>query len=236
MDQKKDKYKTFFSRRKRKKITTSPNGQHPLPVATYWLRAENHDLLLSEWEADRLKPDLEHLAKWFRKFRSTVHGTKEGLVSGAPMQRLELSFTEENRWQLRLRNEDPRGEIRLQWKSGLQNGVVSEVGSGPSPEHVQNERDKLVLAISLTNGFVPGSLTNETMPFRQRGQAIEPRGHWETVELLFMEQRYKAHFVQNSWSQPAPWGILRYYVSMENTNSRTHGEDQGVKAKVNKKN
>lgn len=58
--------------------------------------------------------------------------------------------------------------------SGLHNGVVNVGGSGASPEQVQNDRDKLVLAISLAIGFVPGSLTKETMPFRQSGQAIEP--------------------------------------------------------------
>lgn len=64
--------------------------------------------------------------------------------------------------------------------------------SGSSPEHVQNVRDKLVLAISLTIGLVPGSLANETMPCRQRGQAIEPGGPFATVEVQFVEQRYKA--------------------------------------------
>lgn len=91
------------------------------------------------------------------------------------MQRLELILTDGNRWQLRDRKEDPRGEILEQRNSGLQNGV-SDVGSGTSPEHEQNDRDKLVLAISLITGFVPGSIANETMPFRQRGHAIEPGG------------------------------------------------------------
>lgn len=94
------------------------------------------------------------------------------------MQRLELIFIDGNLWQLRERRGDPSGEILVQWILGLQNGVVKEAISGPSsPEHVQNERDKLVLAIVLTIfGLVSGSLTNETMPCRQRGQAMEPGG------------------------------------------------------------
>ena len=108
----------------------------------------------------------------------TSQGINEGLTSGAPIQRLELIFIDGNLWQLKDRKEDPRGEIREQRNSGLQNGVVSEVvdSASASPEQVQNVRDKLVLAISLANGLVPGSLANETMPFRQRGHAIEPGG------------------------------------------------------------
>lgn len=60
--------------------------------------------------------------------------------------------------------------------SGLHNGVVNVGGSGASPEQVQNDKDKLVLVISLAIGFVLGSLMNETMPFRQSGHAIEPVG------------------------------------------------------------
>lgn len=127
-------------------------------------------------EVDRLSLDLEHLTKRCRKFRSIVHGTKEGLVSGAPKQRLALNFIDGNFWQLKERKEDERGEMLVQWKSGSQSGVVNVVGSGSSPEHVQKGSDKLVLTISLTTGLVPGSLTNETMPCRQRGQATEPRG------------------------------------------------------------
>ena len=74
------------------------------------------------------------------------------------------------------RNEDPRGKIRVQWTSGLQSGDVIEVDSGISVEHVQKDRDKLVRATALTVGFVPGSLTNDTIPCRQRGHAIEPVG------------------------------------------------------------
>lgn len=97
-------------------------------------------------------------------------------MSEALMQRPVLIFIDGNRWQLSDRKEDPRGEIREQRSSGLQNGVVSEVGSGPSPEHEQNDSDKLVLAISLITGLVPGSMANETMPLLQRGHAIEPGG------------------------------------------------------------
>lgn len=60
--------------------------------------------------------------------------------------------------------------------SGLQNGVSSVLGSGPRAVHVQNDRERLVLAISLAIGDAPSSLTNETMPWRHRGQAIEPGG------------------------------------------------------------
>lgn len=115
------------------------------------------------------------------------------------MQRkLEFILIDGNLWQLRERKEDPRGEIPEQRGSGLQNGVSSEEDSSPSPEHLQKDRDKLVLAISLTTDLVPGSLTNETMPCRQRGHAIEPGGPLATVEVQFVEQRYKAHGVQNS--------------------------------------
>ena len=92
------------------------------------------------------------------------------------MQRLEWIFMDGKLWKLMLRNEDPRGEIRVQRTSGLQSGIVIEVDSGISLEHVQKDRDKLVLATALTVGFVPGSLANDTIPCRQRGHAIEPVG------------------------------------------------------------
>ena len=114
------------------------------------------------------------------------------------MQRLELILIDGNLWKLMDRKEDPRGNIREQRRSGLQNGVANEEDSSPSLEHVQNDRDKLVLAISLTTGLVPGSLTNKTMPCRQRGHAIEPGGPLAMVEVQFVAQRYKAHRVQNS--------------------------------------
>lgn len=114
------------------------------------------------------------------------------------MQRLELIFIDGNLWKLMERKEDPRGNIREQRRSGLQNGVANEEDSSPSLEHVQNDRDKLVLAISLTTCLVPGSLTNKTMPCRQRGHAIEPGGPLAMVEVQFVAQRYKAHRVQNS--------------------------------------
>lgn len=97
-----------------------------------------------------------------------------------------------------LQNEDPGGEIRAQWTTGLQSGVVIDVGSNISLEHVQKDRDKLVLATALTVGFASGSLINDTIPCRQRGQAIEPVGPLATFVVLFVEQRYKAHCVQNS--------------------------------------
>ena len=129
-------------------------------------------------EVVRLKLDLEeHRAKLFTKFLSTLQGINEGLTSGAPIQRLELILIDGNLLQLTDRKDDPRGEIREQQTSGLQNGVVRVAHSDAgSPEHVQNARDKLVRAISFTAGFVPGSIANDTMPLRQRGQAIEPGG------------------------------------------------------------
>lgn len=104
-----------------------------------------------------------------------AEGTKEGLVSGIPKQPLALNFMYGNFWQLKERNEEERGEILVHPISGLQSGVIMEVGSGSSPVHVQKASDKLVLA-TFTIGLVPGSFTNETMPCRQRGQATEPGG------------------------------------------------------------
>lgn len=112
-------------------------------------------------EVDRLILDLEHLTWHSRRFRSVVHGIK-GVVSEVPMQRLGLKFIDGNLRQLKERNEDEGGG--------------NEGKSGSSPEHVQNDREKLVLEIALTIGFVPGSLRNETMPCRQRGQATDPVG------------------------------------------------------------
>ena len=112
------------------------------------------------------------------------------------MQRL-LILIDGNFWQLR-GGKDPRGDFPEQQNSGLYNGVVNEEESDPSEEHVQNDSDKLVLAFSLAIDLAPRSLTNETMPFRQRGHAIEPGGPLDTVEVQFVEQRYKAHLVQNS--------------------------------------
>lgn len=115
-------------------------------------------------------------------------------------------LNEENLWQLKERNDlegeddvlDPREEV----VAGLQNGVVmSAVSSRTSLAHVQNVRDKFVvvdLCICLSRGLAPGSFTNDTMPCLQRGQAIEPGGPCVLVEVGFVEQRYKAHCVQNS--------------------------------------
>lgn len=183
------------------------NTQQPLPVDTYWFRAANHDdlLLLSALETDRLRFDREYLINSLCMSRSTERGIKQGLVSGAPMQRLELIFIDRNFWQLTLRKEEPSGEFREQDKSGLQRDVVSWVESATSPEHEQNDRDKLVLASSLI-GLVSGSISNDTIPCRQRGQGIDPMGPLVRVAGLLVElrQKYRAHCVQNSWSQPAP--------------------------------
>lgn len=194
-----------------KKITNKKENQHPLPVETDWLREQNHDaFLLSLWEDDRLKPEPEHLANWFLKFLLTVQGTNEGLTSEAPKQRLEFILRDENLWQLNERNDlegedfDPREVV------GLQNGVViSVVSPKTSLEHVQNVRDRfVVLWISLGSGLVSGSFTNVTMPCRHRGHAIEPAGPWVVLEAEFVEHKYKAHCVQNSWSQP----VLYYHI------------------------
>lgn len=56
-------------------------------------------------------------------------------------------------------------------------------------EQVQNDKDRLVLAISLVIGFVPASLVKETMPCLQRGQGMEPGGPWPPVIVLFVEHR-----------------------------------------------
>lgn len=78
-------------------------------------------------------------------------------------------------------------------------------------EHAQNDSDNddvLLMWLSLPIiGYVPASLANETMPWRQSGHAIKPGGPWARVELLFVEQRYRAHRVQNSWEQPAQGGV-----------------------------
>lgn len=81
---------------------------------------------------------------------------------------------------------------------GLQRGIVKEARSFFSHEHPQNDNDKLVLPISLGMTLIPGSLTNETMPCRQRGHGIEPGGPLVTDEEQFMVHRYNAHLAQNS--------------------------------------
>ncbi|KAK4783783.1 hypothetical protein SAY86_018151 [Trapa natans] len=163
-------------------------SQHPPPVATHWLSVENHDFRLSEWEAARLRVDLEHRARYALRFRSTVQGTREEFVSGAPMQRLGFSLMDGNLWQVRLRNEDPTGVILAQLDpSGLQSGVF-KVDSVVSPEHVQNVMERLVLAMSLGMGLVPGSLVNEIIPWRQSGHGMQPGWPWGEAAVL-IEQR-----------------------------------------------
>lgn len=189
-------------------------NQHPVAVETEWLKElkeQNQEaFLLSFWDEDLRKPEPErepepepaYLVKWFLKFVPTlVQGTKEGVTSEAPKQRLELILKEENLWQL-----DMEGVLEAREVVGLQKGVVMSVESPrTSLEQVQKVKDKfvVVLWISLGKGLVCGSLTNVTMPWRQRGQAIEPGGPCLLVEAEVVEQRYKAHCVQNSWSQPA---------------------------------
>jgi len=128
-----------------------------------------------------------------------VQGTKEGLTS-APKQRLGLILNEGSAWQLLERNVLEGEEVLDPRDVGLQNGVVMSVeSSNTSLEQVQNARDRLDgLCISFCRGLASGSFTNETMPCLQRGQAIEPGGEVVVVEVEFVEQRYKAHCVQNS--------------------------------------
>lgn len=66
-----------------------------------------------------------------------------------------------------------------------------EDSSGPSTEQAQKGSDNVVLGTSFTIAIVLSSFRNETMPWRHRGQAIEPGGP-ATVEHRFVEQRYKA--------------------------------------------
>ncbi|KAL5973905.1 hypothetical protein ACLOJK_030564 [Asimina triloba] len=115
----------------------------------------------------------------------------EGLLSGAPIQRLEFNFTKGNLWQVSEQKEDDaRGEIRTQWNSGLQNGLDIWVALGSSlVQVVHKDNDKLNLDISLI-GFIPGSLTKDTIPCRQKGHGIEPAGLGAAVnEVLLVEHR-----------------------------------------------
>lgn len=168
--------------------------QQLLPVSTDWLKEHNH-LLASTFDVDRLKLDLEHRV---RCSRSAVIGTKDGFISGVPIQRPGLNFKAGNFWQLNEWKEEPSGENREQYKSGLQNGVSNVVGSCPSAVHAQNGNDRLVLAASLMIGVVSASLTNEMIPCRHKGQGIEPGGPCAAVEVLLVEHRYNAQRVQNS--------------------------------------
>ena len=154
-----------------------------------WLK-EHSQLLPSFWDVERRKlDDLEQRTNWPLMLRPVVRGTRQGLVSGAPMQRLGLSFIEGNFLQLRDRKEDPSGDGRGHWRSGLHHGVSKELVSGSSVEQVQKDKDKLFLAISFVAGLVPASLPKETIPCRHKGHAIEPGGPWETVDVLFVEHR-----------------------------------------------
>ncbi|BAT76668.1 hypothetical protein VIGAN_01470700 [Vigna angularis var. angularis] len=152
---------------------------------------------LSRTKHDRLK--LEHLAKWLLTFLLTLQGTKEELTS-APKQRLGLILNEGIAWQLLERYVLETEEVLDPRDVGLQNGVVMSVeSSNTSLEQVQNASDRFDgLCISFCRGLASGSLTNETIPCLQRGQAIEPGGELVVDEVEFVEQRYKAHCVQNS--------------------------------------
>lgn len=49
---------------------------------------------------------------------------------------------------------------------------------------------------------IVGNLMNDMIPFRQRGQGIEPGGAEISELMLLVEQRLSAHLVQSSWPQP----------------------------------
>lgn len=116
---------------------------------------------------------------------------RQELVSGAPMHSVELNFIDGNLWQLRdLKEEEPRGGIWVQRKSGLHNWVSTgaSLGSGPTAgQAAQRDSDKLVRGFSRA-GLVPGILMNETIAFRQRGHGMEPGGP-DAVKATFVEQR-----------------------------------------------
>lgn len=148
-----------------------------------WLKVKKHDLpLFSPWEAVLLRlvdPDLE-----------LEHRTRHELVSGTPMQRVELSLMDGNLWQLKDLNEDePSVGILAHMMSGLQNSTESEESAPSTAGHAaQKVRDRLVLGKSLT-GFIPGILEKETIAWRQRGQGIEPGGLGAEVDVLLVEHR-----------------------------------------------
>ncbi|KAL2228007.1 UNVERIFIED_CONTAM: hypothetical protein Sindi_1780400 [Sesamum indicum] len=148
--------------------------QQLLSVGTDGLKEHNH-LRPSFCEAERLKLNLEHLTKSFPELDSTDLPTKAGLASGAPKQRLGLNLTAGKFWQVTGWNEEPNCGSRAHEIPGLHTAVSRVLGSVTSAEQVQKVND-LVLAISLTTGFVPGSLTKETIPWRHRGHEIEPAG------------------------------------------------------------
>lgn len=88
----------------------------------------------------------------------------------------------------------------------LDNGIVSLI-TGVSVlgivEHEQHDRVELLLCFSgWASGFVVASFLNETMPWRQRGHAIEPGGAWGALDVLLVEHRYNAHRVHSSCKQP----------------------------------
>ena len=45
---------------------------------------------------------------------------------------------------------------------------------------------------------VLGNLVNDIIPFRQRGHGIDPDGPVYSTRTLLVEQRYRAHLMQNS--------------------------------------
>lgn len=117
---------------------------------------------------------------------------RHGLVSGSPMQKVVLSFTEGNLWQLRDRKEDePIGGIRVHWKSGLQYwaGIEASESELTAGHVVHRDRERLVLGSSRTGLVMPGSAMKDTIAWRQRGHGIAPGGPGTVIEVLLVEHR-----------------------------------------------
>lgn len=125
------------------------------------------------------------------------HLTRHGLVLGFPMHSTGFSVTVANLWQLLDRNEVELNEgTRVHWKSlphVWAGGLGSEMGfwsrSGATAgQVVQRDKERLDRGGSRV-GIVPGSRMNETMPYRQSGQGMDPGGPDEMADMLLVEQR-----------------------------------------------
>lgn len=112
-----------------------------------------------------------------------------------------------NCWKPSDRNEEERCLICLYWKSGLVICLAFEVAGFDLVVECVTDRDldRFALTRSFVMLVVPGSLMNETIACRQRGHATDPGGPCTVADVLFVEQRYNAQVVQNSWWQPAEW-------------------------------
>ena len=162
-----------------------PSSNHQESVD--WFKEHNHDLLLFVRKIDFLKLDFEYLANWDRL-------TNDEIVSVPFVHKLVSSFKDGNFWVLK-EHEAGFGEHK---------GVVSRlvlISFLGIEEHGQHERDVLGFNV-FTSGFAVLSFLNETIPWRQRGQGIEPGGPFGLVVVLLVEHRYNAHRVHNSCKQP----------------------------------